>query len=479
MFHRPRTDETRFGFAKFLSWTSLILILVSSLAVSVFISNSVRNSLLRKQQDFALLLAENLNHQISLRFTWPTYRQYGYLPMRNVEVYDRLDMVVDTTIHGLHVEKLRIYGANRIIVYSTEKEEEGDYTSAGLAVTRALERQEHSFEISSSLSPLVALFHFNLPPETFILRTTYPLRVERWIGQESDMVDETAQPIMGVLEVTQDITEDYKSVISLQWLIILTSITSSLLMFLILASFIRRSERALTLRMQEKERLERELSQNEKLASMGRMVSSIAHEIRNPLGIISSSAELLRKRPNADDLTQRILSAIHDESRRLSKTVHDFLDYARPRVPNKERVDAAAVLDQALGFLEHELSERQVTVDRTYVPGLWMPADKDLLYRAFYNIISNALQAMPGAGTLRIAGTRTGDEIRLLFADSGTGFDPANMDKMLDPFFTTRDDGTGLGLAIVNSIVTSHGGTVTLGNGGHGGAEVRVNLPAA
>ncbi|UZP66938.1 ATP-binding protein [Desulfovibrio mangrovi] len=477
MTPRPLTDKTQIGFAKFLSWTSLVLILVSSLILSVVISNSVRGSLLRKQQEFATLLAENLNHQIYRRFTLPTIIGYGRIALRNEQQYERLDQVVESTIHGLHVKTLRIYDYTKVIAYATDRQDLGDSSLAGMAVTRALSENKHSFEIESAMSPWVAMFQYELPPGSFILRTTYPLRVEQRLGR--DVFDEADQPVMGVLEITQDITADYSSVISLQWLIVLTTMASSFLLFLLLVTFIRRSEKALAVRMAEKERLERDLHQSEKLASMGRVVSSIAHEIRNPLGIISSSAELLLKRPNTDALTQKILTAIYDEAKRLSKTVHDFLDYARPKPPSKERVDAAMVLDQALGFLENELSQRQVQVERLYEPGLVMSGDKDLLYRAFYNVIANGLQAISGEGGISIAGLRQDDEIIVTFKDSGSGFDLANIDKMLDPFFTTKDDGTGLGLAIVNSIVTSHGGTLMLSNAEEGGAIVRMGFPAA
>lgn len=476
MTPRPLTDQTQLGFAKFLSWTSLVLILISSMILSVVISNSARTSLLRKQQEFATLLAENLNHQIYRRFTLPTIIGYGRIALRNEQQYERLDQVVESTIHGLHVKSLRIYDYAKIVAYASDRKDLGETNMAGMAVTKALNEGKHSFEIESTMSPWVAMFHFDLPPGSFSLRTTYPLRVEQRLGR--DVFNEDDQPVMGVLEITQDITADYSSVISLQWLIVLTTMASSFLLFLILVTFIRRSEKALAARMAEKERLERDLHQSEKLASMGRVVSSIAHEIRNPLGIISSSAELLLKRPNTDALTQKILTAIYDEAKRLSKTVHDFLDYARPKAPCKEQVDASMVLDQALGFLEHEFSQRQVRVDRLYEPGLVMAGDKDLLYRAFYNIISNGLQAICGEGHLSIAGLRRDGEIIITFQDSGCGFDTANLDKMLDPFFTTRDDGTGLGLAIVNSIVTSHGGSLQLSNAEGGGAIVRLRFPA-
>ena len=197
-------------------------------------------------------------------------------------------------------------------------------------------------------------------------------------------------------------------------------------------------------------------------------------------------AELLQRRTDkADAGTSRILGAIYDESVRLSQTVNDFLDYARPRQPRQSLVDVNLVLDQVMAFLEGELGRHGVAVEREVEPGLFVRGDKDLLYRAFYNILVNGQQAMDGPGIVRIRGGLEPDQgngpgrVRLEFLDSGPGFDPATLPSLLDPFFTTKDGGTGLGLPIVQSIIASHGGQIELENGPEGGALVRVLLPAA
>ena len=165
------------------------------------------------------------------------------------------------------------------------------------------------------------------------------------------------------------------------------------------------------------------LHSNEKLVSMGRVIASIAHEIRNPLGIIRSSAELLQRRMGkADAGTSRILQAIYDESVRLSQTVNDFLDYARPRQPRQDLVDLDLVLSQVLAFLEGELGRVGVAIERATSPGLWVRGDKDLLYRAIYNILVNGQQAMDGPGIIRISSRRSDDGRVVLEAlDSGPG----------------------------------------------------------
>lgn len=463
-----------FGITKILSWSSLLLILASGLFLSVIIADSARRTLLEKQKEFALLLAENLNQQIYRRFTLPTLIGVGYIALSEESQYQRLQSVIEWSTHGLHVNEIRIYGDDRRVSFSTNREMVGHENLAGERVERAF-NGEHSFTILSKINPFWAIFT-DIKPGSVILETVYPLRDER--GALGGGEDQEEKFIMGVLEMSQDITQDYKTVISFQWLIISTTLVTTLTVSLVLLVVIRRVDRINRARLEEKDRLERELHQNEKLASMGRMVASVAHEIRNPLGIIRSSAELLLKRAgDKEDITSRILRAIFDESKRLSQIVTDFLDYARPKQPKQDPVDLGHVLDQVLGFLESECCKAEVQVERSYEHGKMVTGDKDLLYRAFYNILVNALQATPGEGKVTLSIESDEKHHKVVFTDSGTGFEEDSQHKLLDPFFTTKDTGTGLGLTIVNNIIKSHGGRMELANAPDGGARVAAELP--
>lgn len=458
---------------KFLSWTSLLLILAVNLVVSVFIANQARQSMLEKNQEFSLLLAENLNHQIFQRFTLPTVIGFGRIELKNPAQYERLDQIVLSTIHSFHVLEVRIYDFEPEVAYSTNAGLVGSRESAGKAVQEALEPGVHSFELVSRISPWWALIKLHLEPESFVLRTIYPLRAERGFDPATG-----PGPIMGALEFTQDITEDYEAVLFFQVLILAASFASSLILFSVLYVFIRRAGQTIAKRAQEKERLERELHQNEKLASMGRTVASIAHEIRNPLGIIRGTAELLLKRSQAkDDQQTKLLGAIYEESKRLSQTVNDFLDYARPRAPQKGEVDLAQVLEQVLAFWEREMADQNVRISCNVGPGKIVLGDKDLIYRAVYNVLANALQAMKTQGEIRITVEPSPGHWTLTVHDSGPGIDQSARDKLVDPFFTTKESGTGLGLSIVHSIMLSHNGQLHIDNHPQGGALVRMTFP--
>ncbi|MDR0467079.1 MAG: two-component sensor histidine kinase [Deltaproteobacteria bacterium] len=473
-------DELPLSYARALSWISLVLILCTSLGISVVIANSARETLLTKQTDFALLLAENLNHQIYRRFTLPTMMLFGRIALRQPAQNERMDMVVLSVVHGWQLKSLRIYDSSSTVAYSMDKVELGNESLAGTAVRNALQGGAPEFEIISDIPAWQALFMLaTLEPDSFVLRTTFPLRVQGRPDDDQEGDLQEPPPTMGVLEFHQDITGDFKAVIAFQWLIVGTIMLSAAVLFTLLLLFIRRADSELALRLAQNRALEEDLHMNERLASMGRVVASIAHEIRNPLGIIRSSAELLLRRAGqTDPRTSGILQAIYDESVRLSQTVNDFVDYARPHRPRQDNVDLVQVLKQVLAFQEGHIERQGVEVELDLHESLPLKGDKDLLYRALYNLVVNALQAMEGPGKLHVSGlTHADGRVNLALRDSGPGFSPEQLQRMMDPFFTTKDSGTGLGLPIVNNIIGSHGGVFRLENAAGGGAVARLSLP--
>ena len=464
-----------FALTRFLSLVSLVLILASTLTLAVFIGRTANKMLLSRQQQYSQLVAANLNRQIFRQFTVPVFLQFGRIALQHPSQYKLLDEVIQTSIIGQQIETLRIFDQVKVIGYSLSSDEVGRTDIPVSGLDSVYERKKPVFEIVSSISHWQAFFRFTLPQKSFILHTVYPLTIDTTF--QTGIRTPEDSPVLGVVELTHDITQDYATVIRFQWIILLTCIGSSLVLFAILQFFIVRAERILADRMQRNRRLEAELHQNEKLASMGRVIASIAHEIRNPLGIIRSSAEFLLKRTQETDSSHRIIGAIFDESCRLSQTVNDFLDYARPRAPQRMLVDMSLVLDQVCGFLESEFTRRDIQLVRHKQGEMSVTGDKDLLYRAMYNIIANALQAVDANGVLTLDEFGESGDVRIICHDTGPGFPPEVMDRVLDPFFTTKDNGTGLGLPIVNTIINSHGGHLKLANHPKGGALITVHLP--
>jgi signal transduction histidine kinase len=458
-----------FQLVKFLSWSSLALILGTSLFLVVVIGNYAKQTVLEKDKEFARLLAENLNHQIYQRFTLPTVLGFGRIQLKQKPQYERLDQVVQSTIHGFKVLKIRVYDLQGTVSYAMEQDLVGKTGLGGQSIQEAM-KGRIKYEVLKENGSLWSFFTFDLPDQSYVLRTTFPLRTEQSLSPRHQGT------IIGILQLTQDITTDYESITTFQWLIASVALFSSLVLFLLLYVIIVRADKLLAERIGEKERLERRLHQNEKLASMGRMMASIAHEIRNPLGIIQSSAELLFKKAGSDSSpASRLSKAIFDESQRLSRTVNDFLDYARPKEPDLRPVDLAELLRQGLTFLDPELKAKRIEVVDELPDTIQVDADPDLLYRAMYNLLTNACQALNGAGRISLRWSE--QDRRLEIQDSGPGFEPDLAEQYVEPFFTTKDTGTGLGLAIVDSIIKKHGGTLTLHNASQGGGRVTVTFP--
>jgi signal transduction histidine kinase len=222
------------------------------------------------------------------------------------------------------------------------------------------------------------------------------------------------------------------------------------------------------------------LHQAERLAALGEMTAGVAHEVRNPLGIISSTAELLKERLARYEPQNRLAQIIVEEANRLNEKVTEFLDFSRPRVPNLRSCDLEGVIDRSLELVQPEIERMGITINRQYhLNGHAQAADPDLLHQAFLNILLNAIQSMPGGGQLTVSTTRDprGQSEEIRFIDNGQGIDPETLKKVFNPFFTTKEKGSGLGLPIVKSIVESHQGTIKIDSVLGEGTTVTITLP--
>jgi two-component system sensor histidine kinase PilS (NtrC family) len=225
--------------------------------------------------------------------------------------------------------------------------------------------------------------------------------------------------------------------------------------------------------------LEHEVRTKEKLAAVGEMAAHLAHEIRNPLGSISGSAQVLLTEPNISPEQERLLAIITRESKRLSDALNQFLFQAKPvrRLPGP--VDIGPVVEEAVTLLRNgpEVgSSRAVDFKAEGGPHLCL-ADPDQIAQVFWNLARNGLEAMPSGGVLRVRLRRGGDEVVLSVRDQGTGMLPHEQRTVFEPFQSRTPMGTGLGLAIVYRIVREHRGDITVRSVPSEGTEVEVRLP--
>lgn len=225
---------------------------------------------------------------------------------------------------------------------------------------------------------------------------------------------------------------------------------------------------------------EAEVRRREQLASLGEAAAVLAHEIRNPLGIIKTSSQVLRMTSELPSEGERLVGFVLDEVERIDHLVRELLDYARPRTLRRAQVDVAAELDGVLAFAAHDLEQRGIRVAREGGSApLVIQADAEQLHQVFLNILLNAMDAMAGGGTITVGMEATGEVVQVRIADTGAGIAPEVRDRIFDPFVTTKPRGTGLGLARVRHIVEQHGGEVTCESGPDGGSCFILRLPKA
>ena len=229
----------------------------------------------------------------------------------------------------------------------------------------------------------------------------------------------------------------------------------------------------------EIKRLEREVRIKEKLAAVGEMAAQLAHEIRNPLGSISGSAQVLMAEPNMSEEQERLLAIITKESKRLSDTLNHFLYQARPALPPSGPVDIGRAVEEAVTLLRNGPEVRpghSVEFQADRGPHVCL-ADPDQIKQVFWNLARNGLEAMPAGGVLKVRLSCRGDDLVLSVCDQGRGMDRDAQQRVFEPFRSETPMGTGLGLAIVYRIVREHRGDITVRTAPARGTEVEVRLP--
>lgn len=463
---RPSREAMRpFTLVKNLTFLSLVIIFVGTLLLSAVITKRGRDLVLKKSEEYSLLLANNLNHQIFMQFLLPTWLRYGKIQLSNKEQYEQMDKVVRGTVHGFKVDDVTIYGVNNIVSYSFEVDQVGKQAEPNFQYFQALEGKSTSTLEQSG--PFWAIW-LGIPNESK-LRTFAPLFYEEPSARLSGKV-------LGVFEIVQDLSDDFTTLFRFQTLIVASSAGVMCLLMLVIASYVRRGEQILWKRAEERVKLEEQLSASERLASLGEMTAAVSHEIRNPLGIIRSTAQLLKKRSEGSGAG--LADVIVEEATRLNDIITDFLNFARPQQPKFTRCRVEEVVEKNLAFLEPRLEEGNYSVQKDYQENLpEVLADPNLLYQSFLNILINAMQAMPQGGTISIDIFADGENMSLSFTDEGTGLDEQAMKRIWNPFFTTKERGTGLGLCMVKNIIEAHQGYVWIENAPGKGASIWLQIP--
>lgn len=231
---------------------------------------------------------------------------------------------------------------------------------------------------------------------------------------------------------------------------------------------------------QELVEAEAAVRRSERLAALGQLTAGLAHELRNPLGTIRASAEMLRKSASSEsDVGKEMTEFITSEVDRANSLVTRFLEFARPLPLKPAPTDVHEVIDRAVAQLERSPARGDVSIYKNYDPGLRpAPMDGEWMERVFYNLLLNAAEASEPGGSVTVKTRAAGEFLEIAIIDRGSGVLPEHLESIFNPFFTTKPAGTGLGLAIVSKIVDEHGGQIVADSEPGRGSIFRVLLPA-
>jgi signal transduction histidine kinase len=457
-----------FRLVKFFTFSSLVIMFAATISISALNAHWVRNILLEKSEEYASLLVENLNHQIISRFMIPVLVQYGEIRLRKKEQFLLMDKVVRSTLHSFNVESVTIYDEKNIISYSFDHTKIGEENAGGVHYEKAMKKEATSRLVQQG--NFIELM-FKVPQETKII-TFAPLRAEKQVSPA------LAGPVLGVVEIVRDVSDDYKQVFKLQRLVVGSCFIVMGILFLVLRYVVKHGEEIIERRAEEKLKLEEKLRQAEHLSAIGEMTAGVSHEIRNPLGIIKSSAQLLKKKMERLDTQTHIPDIIVEESTRLDHIITDFLDFARPKIPDLHPCRIEEILAKNIAYLAPQMEDKDIHMIREIGEDLpEIMGDSAMLYQAFLNILINAFQALHHNGHITIRARHEAGAIVINFMDNGEGIPEGVLKKIWTPFFTTKDTGTGLGLGIVKNMIEAHNGSISIRNMATGGADVEINLP--
>lgn len=228
---------------------------------------------------------------------------------------------------------------------------------------------------------------------------------------------------------------------------------------------------------------QRHALQNEKLAAIGRLAAGIAHEVRNPLGVIRASASMVREHFTDGEEAYRACDFIREEIDRLNGLITSLLNFARPAELRLQPIVIDQVIDKALLLTKEELQRRDIAVVREqYQEVALVMADPDLVAQVVFGLVTNAAEAIGAHGTITVRTVGTHDDVGVEVVDTGPGITPEDAERVFEPFFTTKPTGTGLGLPMAARIVQAHGGVIevvaaTEPDETHTGARFRLRLP--
>ena len=251
------------------------------------------------------------------------------------------------------------------------------------------------------------------------------------------------------------------------------------LMYQELKAFSQQMEEKIQKTTADLKKTEAQLIRSEKLAALGQLAAGIAHEIRNPLTSINILIHSLTENFPTKDSRWEDLKVIEEEILRINEIVDQFLRFAKPAPPLLDKTDLIPIFEETLQLLRPQIEKGKIAVQKEFEPLPLITVDREQIKQVILNLLMNAIQAMPGGGQLSMSGrfSRDGYWVELTVQDSGVGIPPEDLDKLFDPFFSTKEGGIGLGLSIAHRIIDQHHGKIEVESNPGKGTLFTISLP--
>jgi two-component system sensor histidine kinase HydH len=251
------------------------------------------------------------------------------------------------------------------------------------------------------------------------------------------------------------------------------------LMYQELKAFSQQMEEKIQKTTADLKKTEAQLIRSEKLAALGQLAAGIAHEIRNPLTSINILIHSLRQNISSGESRSEDFKVIEEEIHRINEIVDQFLRFAKPAPPHLERTEVTSIFEEILQLLRPQMEKLRISVEKDFRSVPLITIDNEQMKQVILNLLMNSIQAMPEGGQFRLEGevSKDGQWVELSIRDSGVGIPPEDMDKLFDPFFSTKEGGIGLGLSIAHRIIDQHHGKIEVTSNPNEGTIFTVYLP--
>ena len=480
--------------------TAIVVMVTATVTVNLVIGNLAEDNLIRIAEENTTREALHIEAMIrgpqsttviqppqsdATAGTIPATPPTGPLSLDSAPFYEGLLRTIPTLAQGLNIPKLSIFDLKGKSVWSTD-----------LGTVGALTVEPHLFDeaingsVTSHFMRDLQLVDLAGEEQTLDVVLTYlPLR------------DTPSGNVIGIAEIFRDVTTDVAiQVDDAKSVVLWTTIGTMGGLFLLLVGFVvladvRISRSRLTLedrvrqRTQELENANEQLLQaqdqlvrTEKLAVIGQLAGSVAHDLRNPLGAINNAVYYLKRQFAASELVKsnprigQFLDIAEEEVEQSNRIISDLMAFARVNPPSLAPINLQTVIESALSSMQNVETIQVVKRFEPELPNVL--ADDAQLRRVFDNLMKNSQEAMPEGGDLTIEARKVNQYVEVAFSDTGIGISEENLKRVFDPLFTTKSQGTGLGLSASQQIVSNHGGTLDVVSMPGAGTTFTVRLPA-